>query len=1022
MYNCCYRALRFFRFCLIVVLALTSLNLWSQESAQTIVGYVNDTNKEPLTGVVIRVKGTSLYAVTDENGRYALKGSWPKDARLTFAYIGYSTVTLPASKANNTTVTMKSNAEQLGEVVVRAKTNINAIDVRGITGQVSSVDIKRVQEKPMIDFGLALQGQVPGLMVVNTGDLGSQPEIRIRGNSSLRKGNTTNEPLYVMDGQVITSETFYNLNPQDIKDIKVLKDAAASALYGVKAANGVIEVTSQRGYKGRTTVSYSTNIGITTRGRRGIRMMDSAEKLELERLLQNESAPGYLYSEDYLRKYHSSDPDLEEQIANGKAKLDELRNINTDWYKELLRNNVYQRHNLSVKGGNDQTTYYISGSYSYQGGRIEGNSKQRMGLRMNLDEKLGKIGYFLVSVNAGYTKTKTPNGTSNDPTALIYDLNPYETKTGELWSYPGETYNDLMHQYEAESSDKNGGVTASLTLTPLKGLDIAAEGGIDFMLTEGSQFTPSTAYSEQHSGYSEVERGIFAKYKNTTSNITSNIRVTYNHTFGTKHDLTIGANTDYYRNNSDDELLRGYGVGTLNSAAAINQSLTGRRQPYVSAPRDKSAQIGFGVVGAYTYDNTYDAYATFKRDGSSVLPKDKRWNNAWAIGAGWTPSNYPFLHNNKVLTNLNLKASYGVTANLNGVSISSTVASFRYATSSYENQRPLEFVELYNKDLVPEQNKNFDFGVSFELWKRITFDIDYYNRRTDDALLNVPIPSSTGYTSLTRNVGVLSNRGLEASVNARIIDSYDWRLSLGANIAYNRNKVLDLYYTDKIYSSEESLVPDYEVGKSYDMLYGPVSLGINPLTGYPVFSTPNGEKQATEALTADDVVALGHLTPPYTGSFNISLSYKTFDLDCDFYYVHGGVQRFNYSYVRMHDNANKNAVSGQTEKMWFKAGDEYKTYWTPFYTSATAEENLALYPNSRTIGKSDYLKLSMISLRYRVPSAWMKKNLPFVSYATIGLQGSNLFTWTNYDESDPESGQLAGTTQPVYTISLNLTF
>lgn len=264
------------------------------------------------------------------------------------------------------------------------------------------------------------------------------------------------------------------------------------------------------------------------------------------------------------------------------------------------------------------------------------------------------------------------------------------------------------------------------------------------------------------------------------------------------------------------------------------------------------------------------------------------------MGIGWTPSNYGFLKGNKVLTQLNLKASYGVTANLNGVSVSSTVASFKYSTSSYENQRPLEFVSLYNSDLVPEQNKNLDMGISFGLWNRLSFDLCWYDRKTEDALLDVPIPSSTGYTTLMRNIGVLQNKGVEINFNAKILDSYDWHCSIGGNLAYNNNKVLNLYYTDKIYSTEDALVPDYEVGKSYDILYGPKSLGINPLTGYPVFSTPSGEKQATEVLTKDDVVALGHMTPPYTGSLYLSCTYKTLELDMDFYYVHGGIQRFNF--------------------------------------------------------------------------------------------------------------------------------
>lgn len=999
-----------------------SIESYSQESFSTLAGYVRNEQKEPLVGATVKLEHSNLVAITDAEGRYTLKGQWSEKARICVSSIGYTDHVTIIGQRKTINVTLKEDAKLINEVVVKARTNVNAIDIRGMAGHVQSMDMKRVEAKPMIDFALSLQGQVPGLVVANGGELGSDPKIRIRGNSSLRVGNTTNEPLYVMDGQVITPETFYNLNPQDIKDIKVLKDAAACALYGVKAANGVLEITSQRGYHGHTIVSYSMNTGLTTRGRRGIRMMNSAEKLELERRLQNPETPGYRYSEDYLRKFESTNPNLEQLISEGKAELQRLSQINTDWFDTLLRNNLYHRHNVSIKGGNKLSSFYISGNYSYQGGRIEGNTKQRMGLRLNLDQQLGKIGYFMLSLTGSYTKSKTPNGSTNDPTSLVYQLNPYEQKTGRLWSYPGQTYNDLTHQYQAESSDKSAGASASFSLTPFKGLDIAAIVGLDFLLDEGHQFTPSTAYSEIHSGAPEIERGIYAQHKNTTSNLTTNIRATYNHTFAEKHDLTLGLNTDYYLTNVSDELLRGYGVGEINSASAINQSITSGRKPYISAPKDKSAQIGFGFVGGYTYNNLYDAYASYKLDGSSILPRDRRWNTAWAVGLGWTPSNYPFLKGNKVLTRLNLKGSYGVTANLNGVSVSSTVASFRYSTDSYENQRPLQFMTLYNKDLRPEQNKNLDFGVSFDLWDRLSFEVSWYDRRTEEALLDMPIPTSTGYTTLMRNIGSLQNRGVELSFNARILNTYDWRLNLGVNWAYNDNKVLSLYDGDRIYSNPDNLMPDYEVGKSYDILYGPHSLGINPLTGYPVFLTAQGDKQATQPLTRDDVEALGHLTPPYTGSFRLSCGYKSLELDADFYFVHGGVQRFNYSYVRNRSTAIKNAVHGQLEKMWFQQGDEYKTYWTPFYSSETAEQNLVLFPNSRTIGKSDYLKLSMLSLRYRVPSKWMSRHLPFIRYATFGLQGSNLFTWTGYKESDPESGQLAGTTQPVYTFNLNLTF
>lgn len=994
----------------------------TQQKEYILKGVVCDASHEPLPGVMVKVLNTNWATVTDLDGRFTLKGLWEKGAVIEFRCMGMQQQLITFKGQKELQVTMKDDTRTMNTVEVSAKANINEIDIRARSGVVQSVDMKRIESKPMIDMAMALQGSIPGLVISNTGALGSEPKIRIRGNSSLRKGNVSNEPLYVLDGKVIAPETFYNLNPMEIQDIKVLKDAAACALYGIKAANGVLEITSKRGSTGDTRVTYSMDMGVTTRGRRGIDMMDSAEKLELERLLQNPETPGYRYSADYFLKYHANDPNLAQLIAGGQAVLDSLSGINTDWYKKLLRNNLYQKHNLSIRGGSEQTTYFVSANYTGQGGRLPGNKKQRMGMRMNLDQRLGKIGYFLLGVNGGYTRTDTPNGSNSDPASLIYELNPYEQTTGKLYSYHGQTYRDLISQYSETASGKDAGVNASVTINPVPGLDIAAVGGIDFLLNEGEQFTPATAYSETHSGVPEVERGIFSKSKNVTMNLSGNLRITYNHVFGGKHDLTLGANTDYYQTKIDNVNITGYGVGNINSAGAINQSLQGNRQPKVGSLKSKTAQIGVGAVAGYTFDRTYDLYATYKMDASSVLPADKRWNKAWAVGLGWTPTAYEFLDGNKVLTDLKLKASYGFTANLNGVSAATTIATFAYSTNTYEDQRLLELMTLYNKDLKPEQTKSVDAGLSLELWNRLTVDVSWYNRRTEQALLDVPIPTSTGFSNLQRNIGVLQNRGVEVGLSARIVDTQDWMFRLGVNVAYNKNKVLDLYYADMIYSSDEALVPDYEVGKSYDMLYGPISLGINPLTGYPVFwSKEKGEIQGTEELTKDDMVALGHLTPPYSGTVNLSLSYKSFDLDMDFYYVHGGIQPFKYTYVRDKDNSNKNAVAGQTSNMWFQPGVEDKIYPTPFNSSSIAENNMLL-SNSRTVGKSDFFRLSMLSLRYRVPGRFLRKNIPFVKYASLSLQGSNLFTWTSYNESDPESGTLAGTLQPVYSINLNLTF
>ena len=1001
--------------------AFLAISVSAQNTQRVLAGRVVDVWDEPLAGANVFVRGdTGFGTSTDGNGYFSIELPQRQDILIEVSFLGMKSQTIAYTGQKEITVIMEEDSNMMDGAVVTGKQNINDLDIRSKSGVITVVDVKRLQDKPMVDMSVALQGTAPGLVVTNRGDLGTKPEIRIRGNSSFREGDAANEPLFVLDGQVISSDAFMTLNPLDIADIKVLKDAVACALYGTKASNGVIEITSVRGTTGEALVTYNFNAGVTTRGRRGVLMMDTDEKLELERRLRNPATPGYIYSEEYIREQNPGAANLDELIAEGQAKLNELRKTNTDWFKELLRNDFYQRHNLSVRGGNSKTSYYASANYSYQGGQIPGNDVSRFTGRISLDQAIGNIGYVSLSVNGGYSKADSPNSSEFSPTSLIYELNPYESKTsGELWSYPNRTYDDLFYQYEKVSTEKRFGTTASINLTPLKGLDVDAVVGLDMVLSESQDFTPSTAYSEQQSGADEIERGRLSKAKNVNTNVSYNIRVTWNRTFG-KHDVTLGANTDYYMDDMDNMSITGYGVGLLNSAAAINQSIEGNRKVSTSNLKEKTAQIGIGALVGYTFDGTYDLFGTYKADASSILPKDKRWNAAWAVGAGWNVKSY-FKDWNPISA-LRFKASYGRTASLAGVSPSLAVATFQYLDDSYGDRRLLELMALYNDSLKPEQTISTEAGVSIGFWNRLSMDIGWYNRVTEDALLDVPVPSSNGFTSMRRNIGVLSNSGIEAALSATLLDMDETRLNLRFSIAYNRNKVLDLYDGDRLYTSEYSLVPDFEVGKAYDIIYGPISNGIDPMTGFPTFRKADGsEIPASGKLEREDMVALGHGVPPYSGTINLSFTYRNFEFDADFYYVFGGIKAYAFSYVRDVDDANKNAVRGQVENMWFKKGDQNKIYNSP-YTETASLENLTLYPNSRTVGSSDYLRLSMLSVRYRFPQRLLQKTGNFFKYGNIAFQASNLFTLTRYKESDPESGSLVGAQQPIYTINLSLSF
>lgn len=988
-------------------------------------GTVTDHNGETLPGVVVKIKSSPYGTMTDPDGFYMLRGNFRRGAKIQFTCVGMKPVEFTYEGQEQQDAAMQTDDNMLKEVVVSAESNINAIDIRARSGVVQTVDMKRLNEKPMMDIGLALQGAVPGLIVTNSGELGSKPKIRIRGNQSLRTGDAANEPLYVLDGKVISSDAFNTLNPQDIREIKVLKDAAACALYGIKAANGVIEISSQRGTQsGGIDVTYSLNMGVTFKGRRGIKTMTSAEKLEFERLTSNPAAPGYRYSADYYNRYEANNPRLPQLIAAGAATLDSLRAINTDWFDELMRVALYQSHNLSVRGGNERTSYFLSGNFSSQGGQVKGNNTLRGNLRLGIDQQLGSIGYFSFNMDGGYTETKTPNGSEFAPASLVYNLNPYESPaSARLWSYPNRTYADLLSQFQSNSNDKRGGASASVNLRPFEGGEISAVAGLDYMVSEVVQLTPASSYSEQQSGFPAAELGRLSKSMNTMLNFSYNIRALYNKLFNEKHDLTLSLNHDYYLTNTDNLGITGYGVGDHASAALINQSITGSRKPAVASLKEKVVQLGIGAVAGYTFDHTYDLFATYKLDASSVLPASKRWNSAWAAGLGWTPTQYNFLNGNPVLSRLNMKASYGQTASLAGVSAAQTIGTFAYLEDTYGTQRLLQLLALYNTGLKPEHTTSIDAGVQLGLFRSVNIDFGWYRRETADALLDVPVASSNGFNMMKRNMGTLRNDGIELSASYTLPEIVrDFRFRLSASMAYNRNKVIDLYYADKIYTSESSLIPDFEVGKPYDMIYGLRWGGINAVTGLPVFIGEGGREiePGTTKLTRNDFIEIGHMTPPYSGTVNLSLAYREFELDADFYWVAGGKRQYSYTYVRDRDNANMNALAGLTNTMWLRRGDTDKQYSSPFYSSS-AIETLS-YANTHNTGRSDYLRMSMLSLRYRFPRRILDKTNGIIKYASAALQASNLFTITPYDESDPETGQLGASIQPVVTVNLSITF
>ena len=991
--------------------------------AQYVTGVVKDA-KGPVEGAYIRFSPRGGATVSDQDGRYKLRVPENHDSlRLICQCIGYSTRNVAYNGGLKVDFFLTEESTDIQQVVVRSKANINAVDVRTRTGNVEKVNLQTVQSKPASDLGQALQGMIPGLQVTTKGSLGTPPEIRVRGTSSFRSGNAANQPLYVLDGQIISAETFLMLNPEDLGEIKILKDAVGTALYGIRAANGVVEISSQRFTGEELRVSYRGEAGVTFRGKRPVEMMDSEEKLELERLLKATSAPGYFYSEERIRKEYPGDPDIENKVANGRRILDSLRSIHTDWYRELVRPSYYHRHTLSLRGGKDRTAYNLSAGFMQQGGQLDGNSTLRGTMRLGVEQRFNESAVMALTVSGGYARVETPWGSNYNPIEMVYKLNPYESKDSpSLWSYGrGQRYSDLVGQFKKQGETKNIGAFSSFNWRIVGGLTLDATCGLDLSLDENLLVTLPTAYSEISNGVSPEQRGALQQSKSVNLNVTSGLRLGYTNTWGI-HEFTAGGDVDFHTDMRDELGVRGYGLsGNIMSAAAIDNSLTGTRRPSTYATKYTHRDVGLGLLVGYTLLGQYDIFGSVKFDASSLLPKAQRWNQAWAVGIGWDIKGYPMVKNLTWLSTLKLRASMGFTANLNGVSAASTINTFTYDNVSYAHIRPMTLEALANLGLKAEQNEIYDIGLSLG-FPRVTLSVSAYRRITKEALLDVPIPPSLGFSTQLQNIGSLRNEGIELNAQINAIDLDNWRLSLSGNMSYNRSKVLYLNGKPRIYSSLEAVVPDYEVGQPIDGLWGLECLGINPLHGYPVYKDHEGREQNVyHTFLREDYIWLGHATPPISGGFSISCGWKNVSLDCNFYYCAGAKRMISYAYVRDASNANQNAIKNQVQNTWWQLGDEGKIYPDPNMLSL-GYDNVRNVPNTRTVRRTDFIRLSGISLRYRFDERFLNLMHNVISYGHFALHAANLFTITPFMGGDPETGNLVAPLAPVLTFNLSLNF
>lgn len=986
--------------------------------SSVIKGVVKDSNGEPLLGVNVIVKGTTIGSVTDIDGNFSFEA--PAGSTLVISYIGFKSEEIKVKGNAPLNIILKEDSEALDEVVVVGYGVQKKSDVTGALSSVKGEDLTKLS---ISRTDQALQGQMAGVMVQNSvAAPGEAPNIIIRGGNSLKGDNA---PLVVIDG--VLGGDLSLIDPNDISSIEVLKDASSTSIYGSRGANGVIMVTTKKGSTGKPTVSYSGYVSVSQVSKK-MDMLNGQELYSLLKEAQDNNLKNALKIPSWI------DPN----------------NLNdTDWQDEVFRSAPMTGHSLSVSGGSETTKYSLSGNYMLHQGIIKNSDFNRAGVRANVEQKIGKkvtVGMLLSASRSASSSASINQMNGSDGGGVTFSalgfgpLVPVRKEDG-TFSGPlkdGAQMNNPVALINDQVVDKNRSYfqgTAFLEWEILKGLRFKTAWSYTYNDNGQRQFTSGDnllAYKGQ--GYA------YAANQETTNWLGENT-LTYSTTFNKDHSLNVVAGftaeaSDYYYNNSSG---KGFDVESL---GYWNMGLADKNLLSIASGGNHSAIASWLGRINYAYKGKYLASVSFRADGSSKFAKNNKWGYFPSAALGWRISEEDFMKDISWIQNLKLRGSYGETGS-QAISAYQSLASFnstRYVLGG-NSANALVPGRVPNPDLKWETTKQTDIGIDFSvLGGRISLVADYYYKKTVDLHYDKILPYYTGYSSQTQNIGSKQNKGWEFSLNTQnLVGDFKWSTSL--NLALNKEKVLDLGDDDFFYTNgsggalgagfnETGIV---QVGKPLGNFYGYVFDGIyqnqaevDALTyssarvGAVKLKDLNGDGE----ITTEDRTIIGNANPDFIFGIGNDFSYKNFDLSFLFQGTYGN-DIFNLMKVYYSELPNNgNNIGGALPFV--------KDAWRGEGTSNTQQAlNEGVGPAStRFIEDGSYIRLKNLTFGYTIPksitSKWGISNLRFY------VSGQNLFTITGYDGYDPEVSSRTGNynlgydggSYPAirsYTFGLNLT-
>ena len=984
---------RLFQRLLPILLMAISLNLLAQK--MTVTGQVVDSKNEAVIGATIMIKGSSTGTVSDFNGNFSLEAAVNDVLVITYVGMKAQQITIGTSKIIH--VILQDDSKALDEVVV---IGYGTVKKKDLTTAVSVVSTKDIEERPIISAAAAIQGKAAGVTVIQpSGEPGAGMVVRVRGNTSI---TASNDPLYVVDGVPMSEINF--LSPNDIETMQILKDASSAAIYGSRASNGVVLITTKTGSKGQAKISFNAHTGVT----QVVKQMQSLNTAQYKTLM--------------------------DEI--GAVTLPDGLTDQTDWFKETYRTGVTQDYQLSISNATDNMKYFVSGGYTNESGVIPVAYYKRYNFRATLENQIRS--WFKLNTNlaySDYTDNGIISGTGSNRAGVI--LSVINTPTyAPIWDpanpkqyyanfYGAQVTSPVENMSRTANNQTNnnrlvGSASGEITFSP--DLKFKSTTSLDRVYYNATDFLDpiATAYGRSVHGQADDTRSL------STIMVYDNI-LTYDKKIG-KNSFNLMGGTSYTASTWNQS----YMTATHYATADIKTLNAGNKIEQGSGTSASEWAI-MSYIGrlAYNYDSKYLLTVNFRADGSSKLDPNHKWGYFPSASAAWRISSEEFMKGIEWIDDLKIRGGWGQTGNQSGI------GDYAYLQRYNINRLPwwdksglytdanasLSIANMKNTDLTWETTSQSNIGLDLTILKnRINLTVDAYYKYTTNLLMDVPLPSTAPVSSLTRNEGEMSNKGLEFALNTKNLNGkFKWETDF--NISFNKNRVEKLNLQQTYYFGQTSMGESMVImkpGLPLGVFYGYVSKGVDPETGNLIYQTKN----ADGVPSLSDRTIIGDPNPKFTYGFTNNFSYEGFSLNIFF---QGSYGNDIYNVSRMETEGMYDAKNQSTAVL-----DRWERPGMVTYMPRATQDKSNLLSSTRFVEDGSYIRLKTLTLSYNVKAKLL--NQLKIYRLQPYLTAQNLFTITKYKGFDPEVNQYGGsaTTQGIdygtypqsksYIVGINVEF